>query len=68
MSPFDTGLHATHNYDGARVTIAFGQRFERRVDGTTSEGLDAAERKRVLIEEFGYSESIVAQLPQDDPA
>jgi N-hydroxyarylamine O-acetyltransferase len=28
MSPFNTGLHATHNFDGARVTIAFGHRFD----------------------------------------
>ena len=67
MSPFNTGLHATHNSEGARVTIAFGQRFERRVEGTTSIELDASTRDRVLIDEFRYSESIVAQLPEDDP-
>ncbi len=67
MSPFNTGLHATHNFDGARVTLAFGQRFERCVEGTTSKPLDHDERDRVLVEEFGYSESIVAQLPDDDP-
>jgi hypothetical protein len=66
-SPFNAGLHATHNDNGARVTIAFGQRFERRPDATTSRELDRDDRDRVLIEEFGYSESIVARLPDDDP-
>jgi hypothetical protein len=33
----------------------------------TSKPLDDGERRRVLIEEFGYSEAIVAQLPADDP-
>ncbi len=65
-SPFNTGLHATRNVDGARVTLAFGQRFERRPDATTSAPLEGDERRRVLIEEFGYSESIVDQLPPDD--
>jgi arylamine N-acetyltransferase len=66
-SPFNAGLHATHNHDGALVTIAFGHRIERRPDGTTSRELDREARDRVLVEEFGYSESIVARLPDDDP-
>ena len=36
MSPFNTALYATRNTDDARVTLAFGQRFERRADGITS--------------------------------
>jgi len=67
MSPFNTGLHATHNFESARVTIAFGRRFERTPDGTTSTKLEAGARDRVLIDEFGYSEAIVAQLPEDEP-
>lgn len=67
-SPFNERLHATHNFDGARVTIAFEQRFERRPEGTTSRAIDRDERNRLLVEEFGMSETIVAQLPADDPA
>ena len=52
--------------DDARITIAVGQRFERRPDGITSAPL-GDDRDRVLIEEFGYSDAIVAQLPADDP-
>jgi hypothetical protein len=66
MSPFNTAVYATRNLGGARVTVAFGQRFERRADGVTSAPL-GDDRTRILVEEFGYSEAIVAQLPDDDP-
>ena len=68
QSPFNAGLHATHNFDGARVTLGFDQRFERRPEGMTARETDREERDRLLVEEFGMSESIVAQLPADDPA
>ena len=65
-SPFNTAAYATRNFDGARVTVAFGRRFERRADGVTSTPL-GNDRTGVLVDEFGYSESIVARLPGDDP-
>ncbi len=67
MSPFNTSLHSTRNIDGARITLAGGQRFERRAEGITSAPL-GDDRDRVLIEEFGYSEAIGAQLPAHAPA
>ena len=66
MSPFNTGVYANRNTDDARITVAMGQRYERRTDGITSAPV-GDERDRVLFEEFGYSEEIVAQLPADDP-
>jgi N-hydroxyarylamine O-acetyltransferase len=66
MSPFNTMLYATRNTDDARVTLVFDKRFERRPDDITSTPL-GADRARVMIEEFGYSEEIVDQLPPDDP-
>ena len=66
MSPFNTMLYATRNADDARVTLVFDKRFERRPDDITSTPL-GADRARVMIEEFGYSEEIVDQLPPDDP-
>ena len=66
MSPFNTAVYANRNTDDARITIANGRRFERRPDGTDSAPL-GHDRDRVLIEEFSYSEEIVAQLPADDP-
>jgi N-hydroxyarylamine O-acetyltransferase len=66
MSPFNLSLHLTRNVDGARVTVAFDQRFRRTVEGVTSSPL-GTDRDRVLVEELGYSEEIVAALPADDP-
>ena len=36
MSPFNTAVYATRNDVDLRVTVAFGQRFERRAGGVTS--------------------------------
>jgi hypothetical protein len=65
-SPFNLGLHATRNTEDARVTCAFGHRFHRTNQGITAHSL-GTDRERVLIEQFGYSEEIVAALPADDP-
>ena len=65
MSPFNTRVYATHNTADARVTIGGTTRYERTAAGITSAEL--ADRDRVLVEEFGFSEEIVAQLPPDDP-
>jgi N-hydroxyarylamine O-acetyltransferase len=65
MSPFNTYLHATRNAPGKRLTIKGDKRYERTAAGITSALMD--DRDRVLVEEFGYSEAIVAQLPPDDP-
>lgn len=66
QSPFNTMLYSTYNTDDARISLRIGQRFERRAGGITSVPM-GDDRDRVLIEEFGYSDSIVAQLPADDP-
>ena len=65
MSPFNTRLYATRNTADARVTIAGTTRYERTTAGITSAEL--VDRDRVLIEEFAFSEEIVAQLPPDEP-
>jgi len=65
MSPFNTAVYATRNTTDARITIAFGQRFERRADTIASAAL-GDDRDRVLVSEFGYSEAIVACLPADE--
>jgi N-hydroxyarylamine O-acetyltransferase len=67
MSPFNTNVYATRSGPDTRVTVAFGHRWERRPDGITSTPL-GDDRDRVLVDEFGYSEAIVAQLPPDDRA
>jgi hypothetical protein len=65
-SPFNTRLHATRNVGDARVTFAFGQRFERRANHVEAREL-GDERVAILVEEFGYSEEIVSSLPPDEP-
>jgi hypothetical protein len=65
MSPFNTRVYATRNTADARVTIGGMTRYERTAAGITSAEL--SDRDRVLVEEFGFSEEIVAQLPPDDP-
>jgi arylamine N-acetyltransferase len=66
QSPFNAGLYAVRSTPDARVTLAFGQRFERTPFGVSSRPL-VDDRCQVLIEEFGYSEAIVVALPNDDP-
>ena len=66
-SPFNLGVHAVHNTDRGRLTVTNGTRFERRADGGDKRVLDPDGRTRVLVEEFGYSEEIVAALPPDAP-
>jgi len=65
MSPFNTRVYATRNAAGARITIGGSTRYERTPAGIASE--EVVDRDRMLVEEFGYSEAIVAQLPADDP-
>jgi N-hydroxyarylamine O-acetyltransferase len=64
--PFNAAVYATRNFEGRKVTIAFGRRFEKTADGVASAPL-GDDRTKVLVEEFGYSEAIVAALPDDDP-
>jgi arylamine N-acetyltransferase len=66
QSPFNAALYAVRSSADTRVTLAFGQRFERTVDGVSSRPL-VDDRCQVLTEEFGYSEAIVSRLPDDDP-
>lgn len=65
MSPFNTAVYATRNSTDVWITIASGQRFERRADTITSAAL-GDDRDQVLVAEFGYSEAVVARLPADD--
>jgi N-hydroxyarylamine O-acetyltransferase len=66
-SPFNTSVYSTRDAGDARISVANGRRFERRASGITSAPL-GDDRDRVLVEEFGYSEAVVARLPADDPA
>lgn len=63
VSPFNADTYATRNFDGRAVTVAMGRRFELTAGGVVSDeppdGIAA-----YLVEDFGYSEEIVAALPR----
>jgi N-hydroxyarylamine O-acetyltransferase len=65
MSPFNAALYTTRNDDHARVSLLADTRFERTAAGITAEPT-GDDRDRILVEEFGYSEEIVARLPADE--
>lgn len=67
-SPFNARLFARKNIAGRVVCIAQGARHVRDVAGITSRPLAPGDTARVLIEEFGFGEHLVARLPPDEPA
>ena len=67
-SRFNTRLFARKNVVGGVVCITRGARYVRDADGLTRRELAPKEVTQCLIEEFGYSEEIVARLPPDEPA
>lgn len=67
-SPFNFEVSARKNRNGEVRGVGFGNAVKLRQDG----GVDRIpasykERNRILIEEVGLSEEIVAQLPDDVP-
>lgn len=67
-SPFNFEVSARRNRGDEVVGVGFGHAVKLRKDG----GVDRApasyqERARILIEQVGLSEEIVAQLPDDVP-
>jgi len=67
-SPFNTAVCATTNRADHVVSLTGMRRVVLDADGRhVSELLDDDTRRRVLIDEFGYSPEIVGALPPDDP-
>lgn len=67
-SPFNFELSARRNRNGEVVGVGFGHAVRLRKDGRVDRvPASHKERCRVLIEEVGLSEEIVAQLPDDVP-
>jgi N-hydroxyarylamine O-acetyltransferase len=67
-SPFNYELHARRVVGDSMVGVAHGQRIEFNASGAhLQRRLHAEERNRVLIDELGLNEEIVAQLPPDIP-
>jgi N-hydroxyarylamine O-acetyltransferase len=66
-SRFNTHLFARKNVAGGVLCLTRGGRHFRDAGGLTRRELAPDEVARLLIEEFGYSEEIVARLPPDEP-
>lgn len=67
-SPFNYQLTARRNRGDEVLGASFGNRVALTADGSVRiEPADDAERRRMLLEDFGMSEEIVAQLPPDRP-
>jgi N-hydroxyarylamine O-acetyltransferase len=67
-SPFNYQVYARSVKGDSMLSLSYGERVEQTGDGRMLRtALDQAGRNRALIEEFGMSEEIVAQLPPDVP-
>lgn len=67
-SPFNYELSARINRDGRVVGAAFGRGVVLLGDGSIlAEPFSEAQRRERLIEDMGFSEEIVDQLPPDSP-
>lgn len=67
-SPFNYQLTARRNRGEEVIGLTFGQAVTLRPDGAVEQRpVENAERRRRLVEDFGMSEEIVAQLPPDRP-
>jgi N-hydroxyarylamine O-acetyltransferase len=67
-SPFNTTIYATTNRPDRVLSLGLGRLTV--VDATGRHvvpPMDDDARRRLLVDDFGYSEQIVDQLPPDDP-
>lgn len=67
-SRFNTRLFARKNVAAGVLCVTRGVRHVRGPAGIARRELAPGEQARILIEQFGYSDEIVARLPPDDPA
>ena len=67
-SPFNYQVTARINRGDEVIGLAFGNAITLRADGSVDvRPADDAERRRVLIADFGMSEALIARLPRDRP-
>jgi arylamine N-acetyltransferase len=65
-SPFNYEVNARINREQEVTGLAFGQAVTLHADGSvTQRTIDDNERRRILIDDFGLSEEIVSQMPED---
>jgi len=67
-SPFNASLYVRVNHPEQTTTIASGEKVIMKLDEQpVSIPLNEEQRARVLVEEFGINEELVASLPADEP-
>lgn len=67
-SPFNFEITARRNLGNEVIGVSFGKLVTFRADGSVEvSDCDDTERRRFLVETMGFSESIVARLPEDTP-
>lgn len=67
-SPFNFQVTARRNRGDEVIGMSFGNAITLRADGSVHvQPITDAERRRRLIEDFGMSEELIAQLPEDRP-
>lgn len=67
-SPFRREVSARRDRDDSVVGLAFGHRVEIDADGNVHRTpVDAAGRRRVLVEELGIAPELADRVPQDRP-
>lgn len=66
-SPFNEALFAARRFSDAILIVGRGNRIDVAADNAvTRTTITEAERRRVLVEEMGYSEAIVDAIPPDE--
>jgi len=67
-SPFNYQVNARTNRGDEVIGLAFGNAVTLHGDGSIEiREVDDAERRRILLEDFGMSEELVNQMPADRP-
>jgi arylamine N-acetyltransferase len=67
-SPFNYEVTARSNREDRVIGVAFGKSVSLDNDGTVRQApVSKSERNRILVDDIGISEEIVARLPDDKP-
>lgn len=65
-SPFNASTYVTRNVEGGKLNAGGGARHEKRGTDLVVEALDRDALARLLVDELGFSEEIVARQPPDE--
>lgn len=63
---FNTTLLAMRRFANSIITVGRGKKLVNTENGIETVEITTAQRKAVLIEEFGFSEEVVGMIPPDE--